>query len=101
MSQLLKQPHQGKSAESQEREVGNDEPQRAHACDVLRPNAVETARGESGWEADMEKVCISVLAAAQLALTCLISQVFKSSGLPSQAHSSPISLIKVRLTLPV
>lgn len=47
------------------------------------------------------KVCISVLAGGQLALTCLISQVFKSFSLPSQAHSSPISLIKVRLTLPV
>lgn len=47
------------------------------------------------------KVCISVLAASQLPLTCLISQVFKSLCMPSQAHSSPISLIKVRVTLPV
>jgi len=47
------------------------------------------------------KVCISVLAAAQLPLTCLISQVFKSLSLLSSAHSSPISLIKVRLTIPV
>lgn len=48
-----------------------------------------------------EKACISVLAVAQLSLTCLISRVFKSLSLPSQAHSSPISLIKVRLTLPL
>lgn len=64
-------------------------------------NAVETLLGEAGWGADRKKVCISVLAAVQLPVTSLISQVFKSLSLPSQAHCSPISLIKVRLTLPV
>lgn len=57
--------------------------------DHLCPNAVEAVRGEPGWRADTEKVCISVLAVAQLPLTCLISQVFKSLGLPSQAHTLP------------
>lgn len=49
----------------------------------------------------IRNVCISVLAAAQLRLTCLISQVFKSLSMPSPAHSATISLIKVQVTIPV
>lgn len=71
---------------------------KCHLC----PNNSEPRCGKVARKANWEKFCVSGLAPAQLLLTCPISGVFKSlSPAFSRAHSSPISLIKVRPTLPV